>query len=244
MMRLKQVLLLALALVLSISCNRVLVPIEIVSTKTKIDSTIQSENFFLDSMLTVYSNDMGDLLERKVIISEDQLQKRRPESALGNYMSDAVLWAAKKISKDSVDFAFVNLGGIRNSLPKGNVTVRNIFELMPFDNQIVILELKGEQFLELLGQIKKIGFEPQAGLAFVDGHWVLRGQEVKDTKHYHIAVSDYVASGGDNYQVLTKAISRVNTGIAIRDCIIAYFDNLNNQGIKLNSKYTGRINLE
>ncbi len=238
-------LLISATFISSIACNRVLVPQEIVRTDNiEIDSSSQSNSPFLDSMIGFYSKDMGDLLERKLIESEDQLQKKRPESALGNYMADAVLWSAKKYNSDSVDFAFVNMGGIRNSLPKGNVTVRNVFELMPFDNQIVILELKGDQFLELLSQIKKGGFEPQAGLAYANGFWILNGQQINESRHYNVAVSDYVASGGDSYFVLTKAVKRINTGIAIRDCIIAYFDYLNDKEVKLSNKYTGRINLE
>ena len=116
MKKLTNALLISIFLIANFACNRVLVPQESVRTSTiKIDSSYQSNNPFLDSMIGTYSKDMGDLLERKLIVSEDQLQKKRPESALGNYMADAVLWSAKKYNSDSVDFAFVNMGGIRNS---------------------------------------------------------------------------------------------------------------------------------
>src|SRR6478609_4376489 len=75
----------------------------------------------------------------------------QPESGLGNLMADCMKTMAEKKFNRKVDAGFMNQFGIRTSIPKGNITVGKIFELMPFDNLVVLQEIKGtvlKQFLE------------------------------------------------------------------------------------------------
>ena len=64
------------------------------------------------------------------------LTKKLPESGLGNLIADAMKEMAQKKYATKVDAAFVNYGGIRSYIPKGEITIGKIFEIMPFDNLI------------------------------------------------------------------------------------------------------------
>ncbi len=75
-------------------------------------------------------------------------QDKTAESALGNLMADAVLYAAQR--QDSANFSLMNAGGIRSNLPEGTVTYDNIFKLMPFSNNLAIVDITGKELLSLL----------------------------------------------------------------------------------------------
>jgi 5'-nucleotidase len=76
-------------------------------------------------------------------------QDKTAESALGNLMADAVLYSAQRVD-ESTQFALMNPGGIRSNLPAGTVTYDNVFKLMPFSNNLVIVDVTGKELIGLL----------------------------------------------------------------------------------------------
>ena len=148
--------------------------------------------------------------------SEDALIKADVESTLGNFFCDAVMYETKKIlGKDSImlNAAVFNKGGLRNSLPKGNITVGNIFELMPFDNEVVLLKLSGTQFKDMLDKICEKGGIPVGGIRMVmNGNKpfdvFINGKEFDEKKDYWVVTSDYLANGGDSYTFFKNAKER------------------------------------
>ena len=154
-------------------------------------------------------------------------QDKTAESALGNLMADAVLYAAQRES--SADFALMNAGGIRSNLPEGTVTYDNVFKLMPFSNYLVIVDIKGSELITLL----EIGFSGALGPPAVSGLRVsttkvpagqhgpwsrdlnrdgenedwerdllldvtdLRGNRIDPNKTYRLASNTYLVEGGD-----------------------------------------------
>jgi hypothetical protein len=88
----------------------------------------------IEPFKTILDKEMNAVL----IVSENEALKGTPESELGNVVTDMVLYKAKQyaqsINKD-VDFCMLNNGGLRGSLPKGDINLGKIFELMPFENE-------------------------------------------------------------------------------------------------------------
>ena len=83
--------------------------------------------------------------------NETELIKAQSEGTLGNFIADALLQKGIDYAYHPIDFAIVNNGGIRlPSLPSGNITVGKIYELMPFDNMIVVLKVSGNIVQQLM----------------------------------------------------------------------------------------------
>ncbi|GIV28273.1 MAG: hypothetical protein KatS3mg027_2087 [Bacteroidia bacterium] len=106
-------------------------------------------------------------------------------------------------------FILINYGGLRANLPKGNITKRNIFELMPFDNSIVILELNDNQLNELLQKSQS------------NSKLLVKSTYPNHTSHI-LVTSDYLYQGGDDCTFLKSAKKLNNKTIFIRDAIIQY----------------------
>jgi 2',3'-cyclic-nucleotide 2'-phosphodiesterase (5'-nucleotidase family) len=96
------------------------------------------------SMMKPYSDSVNKNMNDVVGIVEKTLEKKTPEGTLGNFMADAFLVMAKEKYNTQVDASFMNSGGIRlNQLPAGIITRAKIFELMPFDNLLVLQKVSG-----------------------------------------------------------------------------------------------------
>src|SRR5690606_26389461 len=107
---------------------------------TEVDSSILK-------LYAPYKVKIDSLMNRVIIISDMDMVKNTPEGLLGNITTDATLLQVNAVyseKKQPVDFCFMNNGGLRASLPKGEITVGNIYTLMPFDNEAVVLTLSGE----------------------------------------------------------------------------------------------------
>jgi 2',3'-cyclic-nucleotide 2'-phosphodiesterase (5'-nucleotidase family) len=75
-------------------------------------------------------------------------------------MADCMRMMAEKKFERKVDAGFMNQFGIRSSIPKGNITVGKIFEMMPFDNLVVLQEIKGNVLKEFLDKTAADGGWP------------------------------------------------------------------------------------
>lgn len=135
------------------------------------------------------------------------------ESPLGVLLADLIRSGAERATGEHVDFAFQNGGGIRNELPAGPLTYGNLFEVLPFDNRLALLRLTGANLLDLYernlqgshGVMVPSGLTVDASCAGSKLVVTLRGTDGKPLalrKTYTIAVSDFLASGGDNFSAI------------------------------------------
>lgn len=174
------------------------------------------------------------------------LEKKQPESTLGNVVADAMLAMAKEKYNTNADAAFVNFGGIRlPSLAAGNITRGKIFELSPFDNIIVLLKVDGKVMKQFLDLVAGRGGWPCAGITYQikDKQAVnisIGGNPISDNNIYTIALVDYIANGGDDC-VFLKPIPQQNNGYLFRDGIIEYFSRLNKEGKQITAKIENRV---
>jgi 5'-nucleotidase/UDP-sugar diphosphatase len=175
---------------------------------------------------------------------------RKKETALGNIIADSMLWYTRNMG---VDFAIQNGGGIRDDLPKGRITMKSIYEILPFDNSVVFLTLNGSDVQSLFDYIATIspgeGAFPQVseGISFTINRFtgkcqdiLINGQPIHQFRNYRIATNSYLASGGDGFKMLLNAIFKYDTSKFQKDVLIEYIKYL---GKSIKPKIKGRIKL-
>ena len=132
--------------------------------------------------------------------------------------------------KKNIDICLLNNGGIRAILPKGNVTTRTAYEIMPFENSLVVIALKGEQIFEIADYfIAEKKPHPLAGMSFTIGqnnlakNILIQGKPVEKDKIYYVGTNDYLANGGDNMNFFKKGIQKFDLDYKLRNILIDYF---------------------
>jgi len=200
----------------------------------------------LSSMLKPYADSVNKSMNDVVAVAGITLEKKQPEGTLGNLLADAMMAKAKEKFNTPVDAVFMNSGGIRlPSIPQGNITRGKIFELSPFDNQIVLLKLNGKILQQFLDTTAIRGGWPTAGCTYQlknkkAVNITIGGQPLNENAEYTIGMVDYVANGGDNCDML-KPIAQQSRGYLFRDAIIEYFADAPKQGKALVSKIENRV---
>ena len=183
----------------------------------------------LNELLEHYRKEKDLKMSRVLTRTKKGLTKARPQSPLTNLMADVCLAEAKKSTKQHVDFSIVNFGGIRSSVPKGEVKLEDVYKLMPFDNELCLLEIHRDSVWSMAEYIIRRGGEPISGITLKakDEKLVevnVNGQDIKSKEKYWLATSDYLANGGDRMVFLSNPINRVNTHLKVRDALIRSFE--------------------
>lgn len=152
----------------------------------------------------------------------------------GNMMADAVLQLVAPVFKsrtqNNLDFVLLNHGGIRSIISAGKVTSRTAYEIMPFENTVVVVGLKGKAIRDMVQYLiasKKP--HPIAGIQIIiDKNDSLsavniQGKPFDENKVYYVATSNYLVNGGDNMNFFNDKISITETDYLIRNIMIDYF---------------------
>lgn len=211
----------------------------------RIADTQQKDSSLL-AFLQPYSEQVNKTMNEVVGVADISLDKQQPEGALGNFMVDAFFVMAEEKYNTKVDAAFLNFGGIRlTQLPAGNVTVGKIFELMPFDNLLILQKLKGSALQQLLDLAAAKGGWPVAGvrMQIKDKKAVnvfIGGKPLDPDATYTTVNSDFMANGGDNADML-RNVPQITNGYLMRDAIFDYIRMLKSQGKNINAKTENRV---
>ena len=202
-------------------------------------------------ILEPYKAQLDAEMSAVIAHTETSLMSYRPESPLSNLLSDllynyGVDYLEQNEPSIKLDFSLMNMGGIRASLPEGEVYVRNAFELMPFENVLVFLELTGSQIIELCNYMASRGGECVSGMQFGMKNNLafdikIQGIGVDKNKSYWLAVNDYIAGGGDGMKILTWAKNKIVTDVKVRDIFIEEFKKTEKSNQLLNAKVDGRV---
>ncbi|MDR1277449.1 MAG: 5'-nucleotidase C-terminal domain-containing protein [Treponema sp.] len=178
---------------------------------------------------------------------------RYQETALGNMITDSNVWYFKNELGQDIDFAFHNGGNIRAALPQGPITREQILTVLPFENYLYIVSLKGSDLIELFNFIATIqqgagGFpqfskEVRYTIDKTVGQGVVRdlsigGRPVDPNKLYRFCTNDYLLGGGDGYEILTKSENPFNTSLLLSYVVIEY---INAQGGSISPALDGRL---
>jgi 2',3'-cyclic-nucleotide 2'-phosphodiesterase (5'-nucleotidase family) len=197
-----------------------------------------------------YKSGLDKEMNEVLIVSESAFSKGEPEGELGDLVADIILEeAAKKYAaKDNIplQFCVLNNGGLRVPLPKGEITRGKAFELMPFENEMVVLTLTGQQTKQLFDFIAAKNGMPVSGIKMgiknsTAVNVLVNGVPFDPARNYTLVTSDYLANGGDKMDFFKSAARTVPLGYKLRDAIIDNFKELHQQGKTLKAKTDGRI---
>ncbi len=185
--------------------------------------------------------------------TEMEMIKQQPEGLLGNFVADLTLIKGNEHYQpgdgQKADFCLLNHGGLRTSLPKGDITRGKVFELMPFENELVVITLTGPKTAELFRYVAAYGGHPIANVKMgiegnVPSKVMVNKMAFDSTRTYKVITSDYLANGGDKMTFFFNPIKREAIGIKLRDAIINYMMDEQKKGNSLKSSYDGRIYYE
>jgi 5'-nucleotidase / UDP-sugar diphosphatase len=160
------------------------------------------------------------------VFDGDRVRVRAQPTNLG------VLIARAMMERAGADLAIMNAGGVRDSLPEGKVTYRDVLKVQPFGNQLSIVRLSGAELLKYLEAVAKMsagsgGFAQSAGVQMLIDGGVLRqarvqGRAIEPQREYRLALNNFTAGGGDGYPKLSDHPGHVNTGLVDADVTRAF----------------------
>ena len=219
-------------------------------------SSVQPQHYVLDSgpadslligMIAPYKAEMEVKMDEVIGQCAVSLYKDKPVGTLGSWACDAVAMEVAAVTGNPVDFVVLNYGGLRISeLAPGPVTVGEIYELMPFDNMVTILEGDGRVVQQLFDFIAATGGWPvskDVRFGIRDGIAVqplVGGASLDPDRSYRFVVPDYLANGGDNLIILT-VLPRESPDLLIRDALIMHVRRAAREGKPVSAAPDDRI---
>ena len=195
-----------------------------------------------------YKANLDSQMNKVIARSAIEIVKGRPEGPLNNLMADA-MFTTGKLKNIPFDVAYTNYGGLRVPLPKGNIILSNVFELMPFENLIVTVRFSGADMQQFFDYVAAGGGDPIAGVRFTIKdkkavNVMIGGKPLNPQKEYVLLTSDYMANGGDGGEIFSKATGRETYEIKLRDALLIYMEQQTKEGKILNPVNDGRISVE
>lgn len=232
---------------ISISCGKKYHLADIQNRSYRIEKASYPVDVKVATMIEPYKLQLDKTMNDIIGYCDEELIKGKPSSNLTNWFADVLLDESQKLVSDRLDFAVQNYGGIRVPvLAKGDVTIGKIYELMPFDNIMYILELNGSTvklFFDRMAESggwpvsRTVNFEIAYGKA---KNITINGIPLDTNAVYKAAIPDYIANGGDNMDFLKLAKTN-NTGALIRDMLINNVKSLTASGRTIQSITDKRI---
>jgi 2',3'-cyclic-nucleotide 2'-phosphodiesterase (5'-nucleotidase family) len=205
----------------------------------------ENQNTTIETFIKPYREHINNDLNKILAYNPETLDKSSGEwqTNIGNFISDVTLKEGNKVfnkrENKNIDICLLNNGGIRSILPKGNITSRTAFEIMPFENSLVVIALKGEEIYEIADFIisdKKP--HPLSGLIFtIDKNKqakniLIQGKPVEKETIYYVGTNDYLANGGDNMLFFKKGIQKFDLDYKLRNILIDYFTEVDTIAVK------------
>tara|TARA_B100000497_G_C7636990_1_gene382888 strand:- start:174 stop:926 length:753 start_codon:yes stop_codon:yes gene_type:complete len=212
----------------------------------RINEELVRSDSAIDAMIGPYKAKLDVEMNEVVGVTEVDLIKATPESTMGNWFADLIMNEAKLLDH-RVSFAIQNRGGLRiGSIKQGEITKGKIFELMPFDNFLVIMETDGttmRSFIEHTAQNGGWPMSKEVKVTMQDtvvNSILINGDEINPSEIYFYAIPDYVANGGSDSSMLSGE-KHENTGIMIRDLAINYLRKEYKKGNSINASLDQRF---
>lgn len=215
-----------------------------------LDSTYDAK---VDSKLAKYVDKKRHQMEKrmKVVIghTDAELESFAPESPLSNLLTDILLSESHKYIKDvafdNLDMSMLNFGGIRTSMPAGDVTVGDIYRISPFDNYMTFILLKGSELRKALSKFtdKFNAAYSGATITYSNNHptqILIQGKPIEDNQVYKLVTLDFIADGGDHLLEGVQYEKIEYTTVTFRDFLIAEIKAMTARGEKMTGKKDGR----
>ena len=190
------------------------------SHEDKVVETHAIEDSIILTIINPYKNTIELEMNEVLSFTKTALNKNGAESTLGNFVTDLCL------NYTDAHMCVMNRGGFRTTINKGEITRGKLYELMPFENELVVLELNKDDYIGLINYIGKRGGEPFSGInitidkkgKILSNSWPVNFENGEKVR---VLTSDYLAEGGDKMSFF-KNKAQEKVGIKIRDAIIDY----------------------
>ena len=222
-----------ISLILSCDNSKILVNTE--GKNISINSGIETIKE-VEDIINPYKLNLDKTMNQVLSFSVDNYSKDDGDynTAIGNLMADAIFELTNPVFKrrtgKNIDMVLLNHGGIRSILPKGNVTTKTAYKLMPFENSVVVVALKGSVVLEMINYLKVSDkAHPISGLELVinaDNSYQkiqIGNTDVDSEKIYFVATNDYLYKGGDQMEFFKKSDTLYELNYKIRNVLLDYF---------------------
>ena len=190
----------------------------------------------IDAFVKPYRDHINKDLDSVLAYSRDTYSKYNGKlnTAIGNFVADAIYSESnpifnKRTGKD-IDMIILNHGGIRSIISKGKITTRTAFELMPFENSIVVVALKGSEIDSLINYLRtrkrahpisKLKLVLDSDFKVVEAN--IKGEKIDTNKTYYVATSDYLYNNGDNMSFFKYNDSLYILNYKVRNALIDNF---------------------
>ena len=190
------------------------------------------------------------LMNTPISYSPETYKKNDGElnSTLSNMFADATYEMSNpvfnKISGKNIDIVLLNNGGIRSIISRGNISEKTAFELMPFENSIVVLELSGLSIIKMIDYLRKVKLQhPISGLQitlnndYSVNEVKINGVSIENEKKYYVATTDYLLEGGDKMYFLAETTKTTDINYKMRDILIDYFKKYDTLKLKSDNRF-------
>ncbi len=172
--------------------------------------------------------------------------EKKPESALSNFLVDALMAKTAELTGRKVDIGLMNFGGIRVDMPEGDVTVDDIMSMVPFRNHLCYVALKGSDVKYLFENLARGPMQVVGGVQLtVRKHQLVDlkvgGEPVDDERIYGLATIDFLLDGGDRIYAARNAVELVQTDMLIYDMVLEHIRNLTAEGKDIEYHTDGRV---
>lgn len=223
-------------ILLFVSCNEAnLEPTKVSGEQININSQID-KNDSIENFIKPYREKIEAEMNEVLAFTPEPMFKTdtKLNTAIGNMMADAVIEIGDPIfhkrTGKHIDLALLNFGGIRSGINAGDITTRTAYNIMPFENEVVVAELNSNQTQKLIDYLvtNKIA-HPFSGLKIElnsDGKLLqalINNETIRKDRNYYVATSDYLLKGGDNMTFFENAESVERLDYKLRNLFIDYF---------------------
>lgn len=191
-----------------------------------------AEDKQMAEVIEPYKKKMEGMMNTKISYTPVELTKAGNNSSLGSLLADFTFQGAREWAKQhglpEPDAAVINVGGIRSTIPAGDILTKNIYEVMPFENEVIIVKMKGEDLRGLFDYYLKTQMNNPVSHLYIETEngtitkEMINGQVAEPGKTYYVVTSDYLALGGDNMSFFSKG-EMISTGIKLRDLFLQKF---------------------
>jgi|TARA_B100001540_G_scaffold288192_1_gene283212 2',3'-cyclic-nucleotide 2'-phosphodiesterase (5'-nucleotidase family) len=204
------------------------------------------EDSTLTDIINVYKDSIDLKLDNvigfsKGLYTKDDYSKIKFNSSLGNLIADIIYKQADSVFYKSfgnnIDFVLQNHGGIRSSLLEGEIKLTDAYKILPFENEIVVLEISKEVFDEMVLFLSNEKFpHPISGFSIMNDKALIDKEKSLNDKFF-LATNDYLLSGGDNMFFLERNSRVFNLGYSLRDAFIDYTSNEEDLESKVDNRF-------